>query len=85
MPRIRNDYGVTRRERQYASIRGTIRSGMETSFIKTQKELAKRAHIDPSTLSRHFKDMEQMTLRELLNICEQTGLTFEIRGKTNDI
>lgn len=85
MPRIRSDFGRSKREKQFASIRGTIRSGMENSFIKTQKELARRAHIDPSTFSRHFRDMEQMTLRELLNICEQTGLTLEIRGKENDV
>ena len=85
MPRIRSDFGHSKREKQFASIRGIIRSGMESSFIKTQKELARRTHIDPSTLSRHLNDMEQMTLRELFNICDQTGLEFEIRSKGYDI
>lgn len=85
MPRIRSDFGHSKREKQFASIRGIIRSGMENSFIRTQKELARRTHIDPSTLSRHLNDMEQMTLRELFNICEQTGLTVEVRGKANDV
>jgi hypothetical protein len=84
MPRLK-PIGLTNRVRMLDDIRGKIKYGMERNHIGSQKRLAEKAKIDPSTLSRHLNDLEKMTLKELLSICDQTGLEFSIRSKGYDI
>ena len=71
MPRVNFK---TKRDRAYAELRGVIRGEMESQFIHTQKELSRRARIDPKTLSKHLKDMDMMRLGELMSIADQLGL-----------
>ena len=84
MPRLK-PIGLTNRVRMLDDIRGKIKYGMERNHIESQKRLAEKTRIDPSTLSRHLRDLEKMSVKELLDICDQTGLEFSIRSKGYDI